>query len=512
MNDKFDELAKDMAQFVREHGLKKFGVALAGVVLAGTASLADSFTKITVGPVVDEIEYSWPCAWGDFDNDGFIDLLVGNSYEARNSLFRNNGDGTFSKVTAPQVGGIVTDIVNCHGTAWGDFNNDGFLDLVVSQTTGKLRLYMNNGNGSFTTLSLGESGLVTHRAATHGVAWGDFDNDGLLDLAVAHHGPNGHNWLFRNTGDGFRQVGNSAIAKDPEDWDSVCWGDYDNDGRLDLLAICFGGNNILYHNEGDGTFAKRTDSVRGVDFANHTGGSWGDYDNDGWLDLCIGRDDGPNLLFHNNRDGTFTRVTDGPIATEDHGRGCIWGDYDNDGWLDLFINRGSPFGSNGPGESNALYHNNGDGTFTRITEGSIVNDVGQGQGCAWGDYDNDGFVDLFVANGGFAVGIHKQANFLYRNNGNANNWITLKLVGTVSNRGAIGAKVRVRAVIGGRALWQLREISGGSNGQECQSDMRPSFGLGDATFAETIRIEWPSGRIQELHNVAAKQFLTIVEL
>src|SRR6266478_2505772 len=514
MNDKFDELAKNMAQSVTRRGaLKKFDVGLAasgGVGFGWLAQSADLFTKITNSPVVTEVEYSWPCAWGDYNNDGFPDLFVGNSYDAHNSLFRNNGDGTFTKMTDPAVGEIVTDVVNCHGCAWGDLNNDGFLDMIVSQTTGKLLLYQNNGDGTFTRVrsagSADGSSVFAQTDARHTIAWADYDNDGLLDFAVVVHGPNGRNRIYRNNGDGtFTEVRNSAISQDPADWDGLAWGDYDNDGFPDLFVANFDGRNILYHNNGDGTFAKVTDSVLGQDEGSFGGCAWGDYDNDGYLDLFVSNQDGrPNLLFHNNGDGTFTKITNGPIASDNHGRGCVWGDYDNDGWLDLFVNRGSPYGSGGPGENNALYHNNGDGTFSKITEGSVVNDGGQGQGCAWGDYDNDGFLDLFVANGGFAVGIHKQPNFLYRNNGNGNNWITLRLVGSASNRSAIGAKVRLKARIGGRVFWQMREISGGGN-YDGQNDLRASFGWGHATRIDTVRIEWPSGKVQELHNLGAKQ-------
>ncbi len=157
MNEKFHQVAKGPARSVTHRpGRRKFGLALAGAVLLALgwpAPAAELFTKITNSPVVAEIEYSWPCAWGDYDNDGFLDLFVGNSYDARNSLFRNNGDGTFTKMTDPAVGEIVTDVVNCHGCAWGDFNNDGFLDMIVSQTTGKLHLYKNNGDGTFSRVS-----------------------------------------------------------------------------------------------------------------------------------------------------------------------------------------------------------------------------------------------------------------------------------------------------------------------------------------------------------------------
>jgi hypothetical protein len=242
----------------------------------------------------------------------------------------------------------------------------------------------------------------------------------------------------------------SAITKDTGDSEGIAWGDYDNDGFLDLFVANFTGHNYLYHNNRDGTFARVLDSLVERDPSSSVGCAWGDYDNDGFLDLFVANSDGrPNFLFRNNGDGTFTKITDGAVVTDSYGYGCAWADYDNDGWLDLFVNRGI---SGGAGMDNALYHNNGDGTFTPVTEGSIVHDGGQGKGCAWGDYDNDGFQDLFAANGGFVVPLHQQANFLYHNNGNRNNWITLRLVGTASNRLAVGAKVRVLVRIGGRLI------------------------------------------------------------
>jgi hypothetical protein len=153
---------------------------------------------------------------------------------------------------------------------------------------------------------------------------------------------------------------------------------------------------------------------------------------------------------------------------------------------------------------NFLYHNNGDGTFTKITTGSPANESGHSWGCAWADYDNDGFLDLFAAQN------DRRGNYLYRNNGNSNRWLTVKLIGTVSNRAAIGAKVRVKATIGGVSRWQLRQITGGS-GWVGYNELRANFGLGDATNIDLVRIEWPSGVVQTITNLSTKQFLTVVE-
>jgi hypothetical protein len=269
------------------------------------------------------------------------------------------------------------------------------------------------------------------------------------------------------------------------------------------------GNNSLFHNNGNGTFTKVTTGSIVTDGGHHSGGcAWGDYDNDGFLDLFVanGTFSGSenNFLYHNNGNGTFTRITNGTVAT-DTGKSisCAWGDYDNDGFLDLFVtNEGGP--GVFPTVVNFLYHNNGDGTFTKVTTGSLANEYSDSFGCSWADYDNDGFLDLFVARG------DDRGNYLYHNNGNTNGWISVKPVGRVSNRSAIGAKVRVEAVIGGVRRRQLREISGG-NGCNGQSALWANFGLGDATNIDLVRIEWPSGIVQTWTNVAVRQSLTVVE-
>jgi hypothetical protein len=177
--------------------------------------------------------------------------------------------------------------------------------------------------------------------------------------------------------------------------------------------------------------------------------------------------------------------------------GCTWGDYDNDGYLDLFV-------ANASGQRNSLYHNRGDGTFDKITIGNIVTDGGDSIGCVWGDYDNDGFLDLFVANRS------NQNNFLYHNDGNSNHWLRVKAVGTSSNRSAIGTKIRTKATIGGVERWQLRQISGG-DGENNSDSLMPQFGVGDATVIEIVRVEWPSGAVQEFRNAAVNQILIITE-
>jgi hypothetical protein len=221
----------------------------------------------------------------------------------------------------------------------------------------------------------------------------------------------------------------------------------------------------------------------------------------------------PTTFYRNNGNGTFTRITAASVVNDIpsgiRSLACVWGDYDNDGFLDLFVSTCSPSAL----VKQLLYHNNGDGTFTRVLTGSLVNDPGCSQAAIWGDYDNDGFLDLFVTHGALWARSQGGAllnNFLYRNNGNSNRWLTVRLIGTLSNRSAIGAKVRVRATIRGQSTWQLRQILAGES-QANQQPLDAHFGLGDATNIDLVRIEWPSGTVQELRDVAVNQFLTVTE-
>jgi len=208
----------------------------------------------------------------------------------------------------------------------------------------------------------------------------------------------------------------------------------------------------------------------------------------------------PPRLYHNNGDGTFTRVLQNLFNESVAFISFTWGDYDNDGWIDLYM----PDYHGGGGR---LYHNNGDGTFTKVAAGSVTTDSGHSVGAVWGDYDRDGFLDLFVSNS--AGGPGEASDYLYHKNGNSNSWIEIKCVGTRSNRSAIGTKIRVKATIAGKTLWQMREINTGDG--RSGSLLEAHFGLGGATNIETVRIEWPAGTVQEFQNVAVKQFLTVTE-
>ena len=444
------------------------------------------FTRITTGPVAIDGGDSSGAAWGDIDNDGLPELFVGNG-STKNFLYHNDGSGKFTKMTnAPTRD-------NGFGGSWGDYNNDGWLDLFVGNS-GSTYLYRNNGDGTFTK--------VTPFAASAGAtswsgSWADYDRDGWIDLYISNGGGANDFLLHNNRNGSFSKITTGQIVRDGGASIGAAWQDYDGDGWPDLFVANNGGKNFLYHNLGGESFVRIIAGAIASDAQSSIVPDWGDYDNDGWPDLAVGVL-GRCLLYRNLGNGTFAKQTNGPLVLSSQNSELVqWADYDNDGYLDLFS-------ANANGQNNGLFHNNGDGTFTKVTTESPANDGGNSAGGAWGDYDNDGFMDLFVANWQGS-----RPNFLYHNNGNSNHWIKVKCVGTTSNRAGIGTKVRILATVGGKAMWQLREISGGIGFG--QSPLLAHFGLGNAATAETIRIEWPSGVVQTLTNVQVNTTITVRE-
>ena len=483
--------------------------------LPATLAVDPTFTKITAGSIVTDREHSFACAWEDYDRDGFLDLLVGNGGIAqadggpqKNSLYRNRGNGTFERVAA---GALVNDPGPTLNVSWADFDNDGNPDVFVgNEGTASGWLYLNNDAGVFTRIS--RTSFAPNPTQGYGGVWADFDADGWVDLFVARGGTYGFNHvLYQNDGAGaLLGIKTNSLFKVRDYSNSAAWSDYDGDGDLDLFvptykAVDSPAGSAFYRNDGDGIFTDVSRESGLNDRLDTRGCAWADFDNDGDLDVFVANGDlygtslGPNqtsCLFRNQGNGRFTKMLEGALVT-DRGisMGGAWGDYDNDGLVDLFVVDAAG--------NNRLYHNEGSGTFARVTSGSPVNDSGQSQACTWGDYDNDGFLDLFVANQS------NQPNFLYQNSRNGNSWMKVRCVGTVSNRSAMGAKVRLKATIRGEAIEQLRELTGG-DGRSGQT-LIAHFGLGDATGIDLVRVEWPSGIVQELHDVAPGQFLTIAE-
>ena len=445
-------------------------------------------------------------AWVDYDNDGFDDLFVtnaGTSPGLNNRLFRNNKDGTFTSV-------ISDDITNNGGislnSTWADYDNDGAIDCFISNAQNALSfLYHNIGGGTFQRIFADP--VATRTAFATAAGWSDYDNDGRVDLFVASRGSNA---LFHNGAGAFTEVTSGAVVTDAGQASGVGWADYDNDLDPDLfVAFETGGSSDpsdrLYRNTG-GSFSRVANPPIGADGAATYGGSWGDYDNDGDLDLFVAAADdgsgGNNYLYRNNGDGTFAEVSS--TAMPFNGGNCFgscWADLNNDGYLDLFV---ANFYSGSGEAGNFLFWNNSDGSFSHETIGQIVTDTAFSNSVAASDYDLDGDLDLFVTQTG------GRDNMFYRNNMNTSNWIELKCVGRQSNTSAIGARIRVKAEIDGSPVWQMREISS-QTGFGGQNSLTAHFGLRSALVIDTIRLEWPSGLVNVMENVAINQLMTIYE-
>ena len=483
--------------------------ALCLTVIGAGALLAQPayFTRITNGPFATDAQGSWGCSLVDYDNDGLVDVFVAKG--GTNNLYHNDGNIDFGEVTTEPV---VTTYGDFSAGVFADYDNDGDLDLFATGYQPNKSCFFRNDLGSgnrtlFTRITTGT--WVNTAAASVGAAWGDYDNDGFVDLAVANSWDNGQNeFLYRNDGaGGMVSISAPPLTSSGGRSQNCAWADYDGDGDLDLfVANSWGQANFLFRNEGGGQFVRVNEGEMVTAPGYWIGPAWGDYDNDGDLDLFVSQDNNRNdALYRNDGGGTFTPITDDPVVTSGGSSvGAAWGDFDNDGYLDLFV-------ANAYNQADFLYHNERDGTFTPIYDGDVVDHTGNGIGAAWADLDNDGFLDLFVANYSEGPGM---PNDLYRNdakaNGNSNGWLLVRLVGTASNRSAIGAKIRAKSTLWGKEVWQMREISGGG-GACSQNDLRAHFGLGDATQVDLLRIEWPSGIVQTLTNVAINQILPITE-
>jgi len=451
------------------------------------------FQMVTNAGITSDHVNSWSSSWGDYNNDGYPDLFV-TSYDENepNILYKNNGDKTFSKVTS---GSIVTDLAKSVSSTWGDYNNDGFLDLFVANNVGAPNfLYKNNGNGTFSRITSGD--IVDYGTYCHSASWADYDNDGYLDLFVAEYFPTKSNLLFHNNGDGtFSKVTDSPVVTDAGHSIGSAWGDYNNDGLMDLFVPNTNNEpNWLYKNIGNGQFVKVNENVISA-ASNSVGCSWSDYNNDGHIDLFIANSgNSNNFLYQNNGNGTFSNITTGPVVNNGgHSHGSVWFDIENDGDLDLFV-------TNDQGYDNFLYTNDGQGNFTRV-ENDLTAQGGNSFGTSVADYDRDGDLDLFVANHG------NTTNFFFENTkGQCASYLCLNLVGSNSNSSAIGTKVQVLASIDGQPVWQTRYVSGqtggGAGGQNASNLL---FGLGEAENVDSLIIEWPSGFKKIYTNISPTQ-------
>jgi hypothetical protein len=426
------------------------------------------------------------------------------------------GGGSFEQITGKA---IVEDLASAYAASWADFDNDGDLDVAVATMIGyPSYLYLNNGNGDFEATTNGPygAGLVGSTSAS----WVDYDLDNDLDLFITNgygDGSTGEdpypNMLFRNDGGVLNRITAGVIATHAGRSYAGTWGDYDDDGDPDLVTI----NTLLYpadlfRNDGDGGFTLAstplsTDTAQG-------GCTWVDYDNDGDLDLYIAGTQAPtSLLYRNDGNGTLSKVSGHGISNEiGKGNNGIWADFDNDGDQDVFVTfryyeNGIPLGFYA-----YVYENLGNGTFSRLTDAMPNCDLWTVGGAMCGDIDRDGDVDLFLTRYDPANQARPEyaSDILYLNNGNANHWITVKPIGTISNRSAVGVKIRVKATINGQPVWQFQELAT-STGLRGQPPLELHFGLGDAALIDSLKLEWPSGIVQVRENVPVDQYLVVYE-
>jgi hypothetical protein len=486
-------------------------------------------------------------AVGDYDNDGFDDLFVTDSDNGRKShLYHNNGNLTFTEVTdRAGVGGGNDPLSIVADALWFDYDNDGWVDLLVARF-GMPILYHNEHNGTFKNVTAG-SGLNKFGNTIAAIAF-DYDNDGkldlmfgnyfkpenLLDLKSPHVLPNdldnavngGGVTLWKGDGKGhFTETTQKAGFSKHTGWTlDIGHGDLNNDGWQDIYLACDYGTDRMYLNNRDGTFTEVTEKAIGFDTKKGMNAEIADYDNDGWMDIYVTNITDEymkecNMLWHNNGDGTFTDLSKETGTCETlWGWAAKFGDFDNDGWQDLFVVNGLRSASKEnyipvlvnmitkPGvdftdvnnwpligemtwsgyQKKKMFRNLGTQAFKEISAEAGVDNDKDGRGIGMGDFDNDGRLDFYQTNA-------DQPALLYHNvSEGVGNWVELKLVGTKSNRDAIGARVTLKA--GGQSM--IREVNGG-NGYSGQSSLRLHFGIGHATKVESAEIKWPSGAVQK---------------
>ncbi|MBL4578643.1 MAG: CRTAC1 family protein [Flavobacteriales bacterium] len=483
------------------------------------------------------------CCVEDFDNDGFMDIVV-SSMDVNDPLryYRNTGDGSFEDIS--QKAGLENQLGGLN-ILHADFDNNGYADILVlrggwfKNGTGEHpnSLLRNNGDGTFTDVTV-EAGLLSFNP-TQTAVWADFNQDGWLDLFVGNETKPGDTVsypceLYINQKDGtFIDKAGEAGVDHVGFVKGVSTGDVNNDGHPDLYLSVFGEANLLYQNDGEFfkggcTFTNVTAFARVAQPLLSFPTWFWDYNNDGWEDIFVGTYDykgapddivreylklpvkksAYSFLYKNNGDGTFTNVAlEVGLDKVLYSMGCNFGDLDNDGYLDFYVGTGAPdlkyiF-------PNRMFRNDGGQRFQDVTTSGGFGHLQKGHGIAFCDLDNDGDQDVYEVLGGAYSGDVFQ-NALFENPGHGNNWLNLKLEGVRSNKSAIGARIKL-IVEGGDGLREIhRTVStGGSFGG---TGLQVEVGLGKAEEVIRLEITWPtSGTIQSFKNVGANQFLLIVE-
>ncbi|NNE43607.1 MAG: T9SS type A sorting domain-containing protein, partial [Gemmatimonadetes bacterium] len=452
---------------------------------------------------------------GDYDNDGWIDLYVLGGDAGTNQLLRNNGDGTFSDVAAA-AGVDLTNELNM-GAVFADWNGDGWLALFVGGVGGtQLRLFENDGDGTFTDVTaLAGVFILTD---TFSGSFGDPDRDGDLDLVIAHWQTSqgtGHFW--RNEGNGpssaqfisadtiFGYVNFPGGAADYTFAHNFV--DLNSDGWADLVCASDFVTSHVFMNNGDGTLTETTDYAVITD-DNGMGSTVADYDKDGDLDWFVtsiydtaSTEDG-NRMYRNDGNGVFEDATDhANVRDGQWGWAATFQDFNNDGWLDIAHVNGWPNAPKWQDDPTRLFISNGDETFTEMTAALGADYSGDdGRGIAAFDYDRDGDIDIFMAN-------KTQNSVLLRNDCPSGNSLTVKLKGPSPNTEQIGA--RITATVGASSqLWELRC----GNNFNSQDPAEAHFGLGTATQVDVLLVEWTDGSTTTLNSVPGNQYLLIDQL
>ena len=486
------------------------------------------FANVSTGVGLDTFSLCGGCIVDDFDNDGYLDIVV-STWNTSGQLryFRNNGDGTFTERS--EEAGFVG-LFGGLNLVQADYDNDGDLDILVlrgawlkSYGEQPNSLLRNDGHGRFRDVTF-LAGLGEHHFPTQTAAWSDYDNDGDLDLYVGNEGVRSQ--LFENQGNGkFLDAAMLAGVANRRNSKGVVWGDYNGDRFPDLYVSNLGQPNRLFRNNKDGTF---TDVAKDVGVENPTRSFpcwfW-DFNNDGMLDLFVSAFSASvsifaadflglphkgevDHLYQGDGRGGFREVA-GPqhIGRVTVAMGCNFGDLDNDGFPDFYLGTGYPgYEALMP---NRMFHNQGGKGFSDVSSAGGFAHLQKGHAVAFADLDNDGDQDIFTELGGAYPG-DAFTNALFESPGFNNHWITVKLVGKVSNRSAIGTRIHVRFNDSGtnRSVYQWVN-SGGSFGAK---PLRREIGLGKATTIETLEVFWPkTGRTQRFHDLPVDQFIEITE-
>ncbi|MCB0466319.1 MAG: VCBS repeat-containing protein [Aequorivita sp.] len=468
---------------------------------------AQSFEETTFEDITTTPSASRSANFIDVNGDGWDDIFFTNGPTAgqNNMLYINNGDNTFTTITADD---IVSDNDRSDGASFADVDNDGDLDAVVvtygRNGVGKKNyFYRNNGDGTFEYEPTNAIGIPLTYSEM--VNWIDLNNDQFLDAYITNSIVSTRNLYFENQGDGsFEAVTGSSITSETLASRSINWIDYDGDGDSDLFVANENNtNNSLFRNDGPNNFTQITNLPITQNGKNSAGSSWADVDNDGDFDLFVANWGGQNNQLFINDNGNFIEQTTSAIALEAGSSfGSAFADVDNDGDLDLLVCNAYFTGQ----ETNSLFINDGTGNFTKDTNSALANHQGNTFGCAFGDYNNDGWLDVILAN----TLNENQSNSLFKNTGSGNNWIKIRCVGDPSNGSAVGAKVRVRATINGNEVLQTRQIEAAS-GYCSQNSYTNHFGLGNASNVDEIEIHWPSGAVETFTDIDENNSYLIVE-